>query len=69
MRTTHTIVEVLYHAICIGFISVMCFTLATFRPIEPNVVIAGIEIVIGLLAVAYGGVALASIIMGKGGKL
>lgn len=67
MRTARDIAEVLYHAICIAFVSVMCFTLATYRPIEPNVFIAGVEIVMGSCAVVYGGISVARIVR-DGGK-
>ncbi|MBA7536729.1 hypothetical protein ES705_28993 [subsurface metagenome] len=43
------VIEVLYHASVIGFVSGMVITLVTFRPIEPNVIIATVEVVIGLV--------------------
>jgi len=38
---------ILYNASVFGFVLGMTITIATFRPIEPNLYIAGIEVAVG----------------------
>lgn len=49
-------IEIAYHCSVVGFVFTMIVTLITFRrPIEPNIYIAAVEVVIGLMVLVYAG--------------
>lgn len=47
------IMDILYHCTVIGYIISMVIILVTFRPIEPNIIIATVEVVMGLMIIVY----------------
>lgn len=57
------IMEMLYHCTVIGYIISMIIILVTFRPIEPNIIIATVEVVIGLMVIVYALIKLIKILL------
>ncbi|GAI04982.1 unnamed protein product, partial [marine sediment metagenome] len=47
------LMDVLYHCTAAGISLSMIIILVTFRPIEPNIIIATVEVVMGLMVIVY----------------